>query len=181
MEIEVQKIAAKLTASKAAMRELSEGVTSARDHIRRLKAGRRQVSASIVTQETAFERLEKWFDAISREATILAPDPSRFVGAEDWTYPGAQFPQTQAAMLMVHLAPQVIESAKERLTEFYADKEPISEPERLARLALIDRHILDTELAEEGLIRAAEAEGFVIMRRPDANVFAVLAHDEVFA
>lgn len=179
MVTDAKSILGKLSGAKSAMRELSEGVTSIRDQIRSLKGKRRKVASTVVSHDVALERMEKWVDHVAQQAKAVAPEPARFAGSEDWSFPAIHYPETQAAMLMAYLSPHLLDAAKDELAAFYEGKPTLTERERHDQVAAIDRQLLDAELTEESLIRAAEAEGFPIARRQDADIFALLAHDEV--
>lgn len=69
---------------------------------------------------------------------------------------------------------QIIEG---QLADMVAARPGLTDAEQAARLAELDRQILTTELTEEHCIRALEAAGVPILRRPDAAPMALLATD----
>lgn len=69
---------------------------------------------------------------------------------------------------------QIIEGQLQDLTK---GRPGLTDDELHARLAELDREILNAELAEESAIRALEGAGVAVLRRPDADVRAVLAAD----
>ncbi|WP_146165108.1 hypothetical protein [Mycoplana dimorpha] len=83
------------------------------------------------------------------------------------------------ALLYARLGPSMAESLKADVEALYRENPYISEQERALCIVEINRKILDAELAEESMILAAEAGGFPVLRRRDADRRAVLAHDKV--
>lgn len=80
-----------------------------------------------------------------------------------------------AGALLAWLAPdQIIERLEQELDRELGDSPGISDEERAASLAALDSQRLSLERDEEAMIRAAEASGQVIQRRPNANALAVL-------
>jgi hypothetical protein len=77
-----------------------------------------------------------------------------------------------------YLAPMFGEVVKKRVADVYQNTAGITEAERQKQMEAVDRDLLDAELAEESIIRAAEASGFAILRRSNASPMAVLAADE---
>ena len=72
------------------------------------------------------------------------------------------------------------EALKGKLLSYYSANGPaLSLEARQAERAKIESQLLDLELAEEALIRAAERVGIRIARREDADLRAIAADDDV--
>jgi hypothetical protein len=70
-----------------------------------------------------------------------------------------------------------METVKAQVATIYQGNPGISESERQRRLEDVDRDLLDAELAEESIIRAAEASGFPVLPQ-QLDPQALLAADE---
>jgi hypothetical protein len=111
-----------------------------------------------------------------RNAAIGAPDASRFCLAP--VYFSLPIPSIEAAFGL-HFAHMLADEVKRNVRAIYANSKQRSDAERQQALMAIDRKLLDLELIEEGMIRAADEVGLSVLRRPDANPLAVLAHQSV--
>lgn len=163
-----------LSVSRAAGQQINDGVSEVRQHIQNMKRERRTVINLPVSKETTFERVDSMFEIILRDARYFYPKPEHF------SRPDFQFPHINAdTVLIAQMASTMVEQMKAEIEAFYASATGVSDDERASKLRDIDRKILDAELAEESMIRAAETSGFPITRRRDADPRAVLAHDKV--
>lgn len=80
-------------------------------------------------------------------------------------------------VLYTTLASFILEGMEASIDAAYKTIEGINEDDRQAETDVLNRKILDAELSEESLIRAANRSGFKTLRRPDADPLAVMAHD----
>ena len=71
----------------------------------------------------------------------------------------------------------VFEFLARGLDAAYAEGPGLTAAERATRLAKADARLLELSLAEEAAVRALEAAGMAVARRPDADPRAVLAAD----
>ncbi|MCA1775565.1 MAG: hypothetical protein LC676_08150 [Loktanella sp.] len=86
--------------------------------------------------------------------------------------------QETAALALAANAEGVAALISSRLAQAYRGQpEAMTAAEQRAALDRLDGEILDAELAEEGVVRELERAGFEILRRPDADPRALLAHD----
>lgn len=169
--------------ARSASRDMSDGISTLRDHIKQLKRQRDEVLAIDVTQDFAEARIDEWIDArVQRTINMLMgkhevpPQPGAFlVSPKNWTSPEADL----LALMAFYLRDDLASAIKDRLGEFCGeDRKQISEDDRAARVAAIDRDLLDAELGEESIIRSAEKVGWIVTRRVDADPRAVLAADQ---
>lgn len=162
--------------ARSAPGDLADGVSGIRAKIDSLKAEREQVEKRPPPLAVAIARAEKWVDRRANAARNSLPSLGVFCGPdyEDQGYLPFEY------MAAGYLAPLIKAALKEDLTSRYeaAGQDEISDEERREELRSIDRQLLDAELTEESLIRAAEMAGFALSRRADADPRAVLAMEE---
>ncbi|CUX23206.1 conserved hypothetical protein [Agrobacterium deltaense Zutra 3/1] len=163
-----------LRATQAASQNINNGISELRRHIQDIKRERSKVVDLPISKEETLERVDAMIDHLTRDARYFYPDP------KDISRPGFSANNISAiSILIAQRASDMAEKMKRDVEDFYASAVGITSDERENRLRDIDRKILDAELAEESLIRAAENSGFPILRRRDADPRAVLAHDKV--
>ncbi|ANL02200.1 hypothetical protein AMJ96_CH00609 [Rhizobium sp. N113] len=163
-----------LSITRSAGKQLNDGISGIRGHIKALRRQRSEIAALPVLADTALQRVDEYISLLTADARSIVPDPDRFARPE-YSLPVFNI----ALLLAAHVGPQIAESMKVQVEELYRHRPGISDAEREMRLQEIDRKILDSELAEESMIRTAEGSGFPVLRRRDADPRAVLAHDKV--
>jgi hypothetical protein len=172
----VAKLKNVVASQKRAMGALSDGLESIRRDIRELQATRERIETRPPPIETAFKRVDEFITALRRPLDLdLA---SAFVMVDDYRPPAMIYNVDHFAVALG--AETYREHLKAQLRKRYEAEPGIADAERAKELARIDGEILETELAEEALIRNAEAAGISTLRRRDASPAAVLAADEVF-
>ena len=160
----------------AASREFRDGIESLRARIAALKSEREQVENLPPTQDIALQRVDDWIENLAFTARDRTPDPRRFVAGLNYYQP---YGLDRDAVLFAYLTPALADAAKARVLDLYANgMAGVSEDERRNQLDRIDRELLDSELAEESLLRGAEQAGFAIQRRADQDPRAALASEE---
>ena len=83
-----------------------------------------------------------------------------------------------AALALAASAEGVADMIRARLAQAYqGQREPMAADEQRTALDRLDGEILSAELPEEAVVRELEQAGFEILRRPDADPKALLAHD----
>lgn len=162
--------------TRKANQDMSAAIEECRNLIIDKKQARRKCDAAPVTEEDALANVDAWVKSQVVRAHDKAPSPAFF----------ASDPKTRrrtdadiVAAMHAYLAPVLAQAIKAEVSAWYVDHAGVTEAERAAALAKLDRQILDAELAEESIIRAAEESGFSILRRSDADPRAVLAHSKV--
>lgn len=162
-----------LASAREAKNQFRDGVTTIRSYIKTLKLEKASVLALCVSEDVAQERAAEWIDHIARHYGFKAVRPEHFAQRDYQHQPGISIPGILVECLDVVMK----ETLKKKISEFYRDVPNITGEERAAQLAAIDRKILDAEMAEESLIRAAWYAGFTVQRRADAHPWAVMAKD----
>ncbi len=166
-----------LKRTRSAGSELRDGVESIRKRIRTLSAQKAEIERLPPPFETACARVDELIEYTVGASMSRTPPPIRFTeGPKAYRVPQHV---DREDLIAAYLAPQLAEAMKAEVATIYETRPGISDDERAERLRVIDRELLDAELAEESIIRTAEAAGFPIHRRPDADPRAVLAHDKV--
>jgi hypothetical protein len=152
-----------------AREEISSSIGALRHAIATMKDERERVLGTPVTLEAAEARVDEWVDGrVSHFIMVdgysqLPGNWSKPVLPDDFKQPPRSYLPRESDLLQ---------------TLAYYLKDALAEAERKDRLAELDRNILDAEMSEESIIRDAEASGFSIPRRRDADPRAVLAsHD----
>lgn len=165
-----------LKRTRDAGRELGDGLESVRRRVRDLQAQRSEIADLPPTQAVAFERIDEFVRGITTTARHRAPDPTRFVG------PPAGYTAPRLVdlsdLFAAYMGPALADAMKAEVEDLYESTPGVTEDDRADRLEKIDGELLDAELAEESIIRAAEAAGFPMARRYDADPRVVLAHDK---
>ncbi|TIS04589.1 MAG: hypothetical protein E5X14_22550 [Mesorhizobium sp.] len=162
-----------LKATKSAAAEVKSGLDQLRAQIADLKKRRSQLEMAPVPKEEALKRIDALMDHLTERADI-------FLRAEQFTerdrYVMPALGQNAATILLGFAAP-LLRQRLEKLSETYAAGDGPTADAHRQLLAKFDAELLDLELAEESLVRAAEAAGIEILRRGDADPRAVLAAD----
>lgn len=156
--------------------ELREALNAAREPVISLKAKRTAVLEMSPTTEVVTRRIEAFADRVAWCRQDLVPLPERFLEGASFG-PPEDFDAGQ--VLMYYLRPLLVDAMLEAVTAAAEKRPSISEAERRKRLTELDAEILNAEMHEEVVNRAAEAAGFSVARRRDANPAVVLAPDEV--
>ncbi|TIN84869.1 hypothetical protein [Mesorhizobium sp.] len=163
-----------LKATKSAAAEVKSGLDQLRAQIADLKKRRSQLEMAPVPKEEALKRIDALMDHLTERADI-------FLRAEQFTerdrYVMPALGQNAATILLGFAAPLLRQRLVEKLSETYAAGDGPTADAHRQLLAKFDAELLDLELAEESLVRAAEAAGIEILRRGDADPRAVLAAD----
>ena len=158
-----------LSKTRSAGKDLSDGLESIRKRIRDLQDDRLTIEHSPPPQEVAFARVDAFVASLGG-STFSAK--AFAAGPESYSQPR---PMDRVDPFIGWVSPHLAEAIKREVEALYQASPGMTDDERAARLEAIDREILDAELAEESLIRAAEAGGFLMARRYDADPRAVLA------
>lgn len=181
-----------LQTAKQAQDQMRESIEAIRAHIGDLQSQRKRLLRLPVTEDVAAERVRDWVRRVT--ASSLVPGPSvsgawlvsppeieNFTasgGDKPWELPYAGATLNVEALLLLALQDQIIEGVLQRLSAVYsAGLDSISEAERAEQLDAIDQQILDLELAEESIIRAAFRNGVPIERRPNVSSAVLEASD----
>ena len=163
-----------MTAQRAAMDTLSDGLESVRREIAALHEEHEDVSMMPPPIETALKRVDEYVALLQRP--LESASAMEFMVAEEYRPPALLYNVDHFAVALG--AEQYGKHLKKRLREAYADQPGISDADRQKELARIDADLMAAELVEESLIRNAERAGITLQRRRDANPAAVLAADE---
>lgn len=163
--------------TRAANEELRSGIESIRRRIADLNQQRTLLRGLPVSFDVAAARADVWVDQREARGQQHAPTADRFTWAAGYG-DGPEYLRDDAAMIFAYLGPLVKEAIRGKLAEIYKQAPGISEDERAEKLDFLDRELLDAELTEESIIRAAEQAGFPIHRRANADPRVVLAPDE---
>ncbi|SIP89866.1 hypothetical protein SAMN05880590_10177 [Rhizobium sp. RU35A] len=165
-----------LALSREASQQLGRGVADIRSHIVALKLERKRIAALPVDQDETFARIDRLVDVATEAARQLYPTPADMVRPDYQPKPVALKPEL---LLLAQMGAEIGQRMKAEALEFYKANPGLDAATRADRIRSVDRKILDAELAEESMIRSAEAAGFPILRRRDADPRAVLAHEKV--
>jgi len=164
-----------ISRTEAASKELRAGLAQAREQLEALKAQRAEIEDISPTMEVVRRRVEEFADRVAHSVHAEYPSPERFLAGSHYHRP-EYFEPPQ--VLAFYLKDILAEAILERCAETAAERLTISESERKSKLAKLDEEILAAELAEEAVIRMAEASGFPVERRIDADPRAILSPDE---
>ena len=155
---------------------LGKSIGDVRARIGQLQDEKAAVEAMPPALETALARVDEWvahLGIVAHHKLAATVTPERFAAAT-FSPPNVHSDEF-GALWVLQMGPDLAQRLKEQVTAFYSDVQGVTDAEREKRLAEIDRQILDASLAEESLLRAAEAAGFSVSRRADADPLAVLA------
>jgi hypothetical protein len=97
--------------------------------------------------------------------------------AETRAVDGAAATKAVLGLLIATSRPAIRHVIQGQIEDLTKARPGMSDAELAARLAELDREIVDAELAEESAIRSLEVAGVTVLRRPDADPRAVLAAD----
>lgn len=160
-----------LEKARAAKDQFGAGIKTIRAYIAKLQTDIAHVLSLPVDEETAQQRFSDWLKGY-KDNFGWRLDPETFARREFGHFPKP----SDAEYLLLYLLDEYMgEAMSKRISHFYKETSGITGNERAAELGVLRRNLLDAELAEESLIRAAESAGFKVSRRPDADPKAVLA------
>lgn len=143
-----------------------------------MKAKKAEIESLAPTLDVALARVDSWVEYMTHMTRDRMVEPGRFAKSPmDYVSPEIHGHPNISDNFFAYLAPMFAEAVKEQVAAVYQSTAGITEEERAQRLEAIDRDLLDAELAEESIIRAAEASGFPVLRRSNADPRAVLAPD----
>lgn len=165
----VSKLAGMLAGAREATNQFGESVEQLRARVAILQDERYRLTNMAVPKQVALQRLAIWLDQMAQPITGF--NVSSFAERDDFRAPDVHGPRFIAAAIALAAKPALTE----RLEAYYSKQTVVSEAERDQARAKLDAELLDLELAEESLIREAEAAGLTILRRADADPRAVLA------
>lgn len=155
-------------------------VEKIRDQLSALRHQRRQVERELPDRTAVFAAIEKWeadaeavLDGMVDVRTLLRADGRPVVSSR------LDLARAASAMAVRELADRHRDAVDAEFEKRGANG--LTATARSARLAEIDAQLLAAEKAEEGAIRAAEADGMAILRRADASPAIVLAFDRDLA
>ena len=160
-------------ALQSSQNELGRNINLIREKLSCKQAERESILRSPLPRNAARERLEGAVNAAEGLSgvedfvhKITTGAPIDFLGGHN--------NQQWLAYLLAHVArPLLIE----RLEQFYEGSNGLTSEEREERLASLDAEILDLERQDESCVRAAEAAGGRITRRPEARPEILLLPD----
>lgn len=155
---------------------LRSGITAIRTQIRELKEERSRISNIPVSIDVAKARVREFHES------LIGNYSTKLTHADMFIQPPSRYSRPRIAMhltevLYTTLASFILEGMEASIDAAYKTIEGINEDDRQAETDVLNRKILDAELSEESLIRAANRSGFKTLRRPDADPLAVMAHD----
>lgn len=171
-----------------AQEEMSDSIRGLRNLISTLKDERQRVLAVPVDLERAEARVEEWVDqriSNARRLMFHLPGSGKWSDppeAIDFTVSPSSWQPKESDMIITMITfmkDHLVTEMKKQVRNFYDgwQQEVISEDERAAKLSQLDGKLLNAELCEESIIRAAERSGIKITRRGDADPRAVMALD----
>lgn len=164
-----------LTKSRRGTMDLFQGIEALRIKISVAKEDRSAIERLPVAKVDAEARVDAWLETIIK-ADLMQDLARRFV------QPIYREPKAidQASIVVAVIHDRVRDAVMKAVTDTYSNGHSgISRQDRDRALAEADERMLQMELAEEAIIRAAEAAGLDVLRRADANPTAVLAATEV--
>lgn len=169
----VNKLVSDLTdQTREAGNQLRDGLISIRDHIAKLNRRKEEITTRPPEEKVALARMADWVNAQSAHARSEVPAASRFTDAVHHPVEYFKFDK----MAVAYLSGSIKEVLSAEIRALYKKSPGISDDDRASQLEALDDDLLDAELAEESIIRAAEAMGFHMTRRANADPRAVLAH-----
>lgn len=172
------KLSQMVAKTRSATAEVHEGLESVRVRIIALKDQRAHMEVLPVPKALAIERLDQFVAFLSERSDRLI-SPNTFMQREEYRPPAVSSSHYHAGDLALGF---VLQLMRERLASGieakYAPGDGPTVEEHRRMLAKLDAEILDLELVEESLVRAAEAAGIETLRRGDADPRAVLASNE---
>jgi hypothetical protein len=160
-----------------AANEIRDGLESLRQRIAALTAERETTEGSLIPKQEAMARLDTW-SARLRSGGVEHVDLASFTLPADPTlfgHPGAGIELTNHHILGSLLADALRDRLAARIEAEYQRHASATDAERGRKLDKLDAELLDLGLAEESMIRAAEAAGIEVLRRHDADPRCVLA------
>lgn len=184
-----------LQTAKQAQDQMRESIKAIRAQIADLKAQREALARLAVTEEVAAERVREWFEQVIRSSLTVnltaegvyqgrPPMMDEFaksinsVGRNSATWEAPDPVVNLPALIAIYLRDEILAGMLSKLSDAYAaGLQNIDEAARSQKLNELDQQILDFELAEESIIRAAIRSGVSIERRADASSAVVEASD----
>jgi hypothetical protein len=161
--------------------DLAAGLDTLRSRIADLQGGIADVEHIAISKDQALKRLDSWARR-ARGAGIEQLPISDFTNFEgsgrlDFT----PLTPIHHDVLVSVLADVMRDRLAARIEAFYSDQPSLADDAREKRLAGLEAELADLEIAEEKLIRTAEAAGLPVLRRDDASPLIVLAPDAALA
>lgn len=184
-----------LQTAKQAQDQMRESIKAIRAQIADLKAQREALARLAVTEEVAAERVREWFDGVIASSLTVnttgqgvyqyqPPTMDEFaksinsVSRKGSTWEAPNPVVNLPALIAIYLRDEILAGMLSKLSDAYAaGLKNIDEAARSQKLNELDQQILDFELAEESIIRAAIRSGVSIERRADASSAVVEASD----
>lgn len=164
-----------LSKARSAQEGITEAVLSLRNEIATQQLARAELMRLPVPMHVALERLRAWVAAVKTVPGTPIIRAEVFAnGSDGWSPPYAEFDTAVASFIL----PVILSAGEQMIAEHYGTISAVADSGAKAELDRIGWQILELELAEEAIIRSAEASGFPIRRRSDADPRAVLAHDK---
>ncbi|WP_430439717.1 hypothetical protein [Shinella sp.] len=167
-------VQAALKRSKAGAGHLLSGLDEIRKQLIIRKEALHRTQNQPVDSKTAAGRLDAWLAHESADEAVKAL-ARRFI-ARNYREPA---PADASAVLFAAVASSVRETLMKHVN--LECEVGLSDDAREKIISDHQKEVLRLELAEEATIREAESAGLDILRRPDADVRAVLAAEEEFA
>ncbi len=162
---------------RAVFSAFSDGLEDIRGQIDDLKSERDDIERQPVDEASAQARAALWVSRVIADAMEKAPSPQRFsIAPSNWKLPDAG---NINAVITAYQGEALAAAVKQEISDLYATQRGLSDQQRASALADVDRKLFELELAEESLIRGAEASNIPVSRRADADPRAVLAHQSV--
>ncbi|NGM47951.1 hypothetical protein G5B31_20755 [Rhodobacter sp. SGA-6-6] len=173
--------------SQASSMTLLDLLDQARDAVAEAKERAEAIRHAPLDEATALARVDAWLDATATAAVDRLG--LEYSTQPEWTgpslpmpvFPGDTSPNAKPGLEVLlglialtnreHLRDVIAGQIGDRL----AGEPGMSDQTRAKRLTQAERDILEAELAEEAIIRQAEASGIAVARRPDASPIALLA------
>ena len=170
-----------LARSHEAVSELRLAIESIRGEIARLREARNSIKTARISRDDAIRRIDAWIEKQRAELVtrlyindIVGPEVDGDVSFRDMSIDQGRFSLQLAAAAGGKEFKNFLISAIEK--HLGADGGlPVDGREE--KIEEIEGDLLDYELSEESLIRAAENAGFPVLRRAEADSRAVLASD----
>ncbi len=164
-----------LSKARSAQAGVTEAVLSLRNEIATQQLAKAELLRLPVPMHVALDRLQAWVATVKAvPGTPILRAETFANGSAGWTRPYADFDTAVASFIL----PVILSAGERMIAEHYNTISTVADDVAKAKIDHLAWQILDLELAEESIIRRAEAAGFPIRRRPDADPRAVLAYGE---
>lgn len=127
-----------------------------------------------VSKDEAIQRLDNWISSVSAKP-VTSNFAARFTSSSHRSPVSVVPPELLSAAVSATLRDLIAEE----IAENYSSVTGISAVDRAHQLEKSEGELLELELAEEMVIRHAEARGIDVLRRIDADPRAVLCHGDI--